>query len=100
MEKSKVFERSLDKILSYIKQNFGDKKLEVILFGSRARGDYKYYSDIDLAIKGLEKKDILKIKDFVEESTVPYFVDIVRYEDAPLKLKENIDKEGVIVWKN
>ncbi|WP_297890511.1 nucleotidyltransferase domain-containing protein [Sulfurihydrogenibium sp.] len=100
MEKSEVYERSIGKILDYIKQNFRDKKIEVILFGSRARGDYKYYSDIDLAIKGLGKKEILKIKDFVEESTIPYFVDIVRYEDAPLKLRENIEREGVTIWKN
>lgn len=100
MERSKVFERSIKKIVDYIKENFKDKRLEVILFGSRATGSFKPYSDIDIAIKGLSYKEIMKIKDFAEESTIPYYVDIIRYEDAPQKLKENIDKEGITLWKS
>ena len=51
---------------------------EVILFGSRAKGNYKKGSDIDLAIKGeyCNKQIAMNINGFVnEELPTPYHVD-------------------------
>jgi len=47
---------------------------EAVLFGSRAKGDYKRGSDIDIAIKGDAKKISYLLN---EESYLPYFFDIV-----------------------
>ena len=52
---------------------------EVIIFGSRAMGNYKKGSDIDLALKG-EKVDqsvVRRLSDELEEEyPLPYFFDI------------------------
>jgi len=70
----------------------------VVLFGSRAKGTFTPGSDIDLAIMDrLDREDtIRRIKGDLEDSTLPYFVDIVGYhflQDAALK--EHIDRVGI-----
>ena len=59
---------------------------KVILFGSRARGDFKAKSDIDLAVQG---------GDFVLLS-----FDIINLdEEIQSELRESIEKEGKIVYE-
>ena len=71
---------------------------KVILFGSRARGDYQRASDIDLAVQGGRVTDfILDVKDTT--STLLNF-DIVDLEKTvPGKFLEAIEKEGVILYE-
>ncbi len=72
---------------------------EVVLFGSRAKGNYKKGSDVDLAIKGdrLTYEITARLADCLnEEKPLPYFFDVVHYEAiAEPKLKEHIDRVGV-----
>jgi predicted nucleotidyltransferase len=72
---------------------------EVILFGSRAKGNYKKGSDVDLAIKGdrLTYEITLRFADCLnEEKPLPYFFDVVHYEAiAEPMLKVHIDRVGV-----
>jgi len=72
---------------------------EVVLFGSRAKGNYKKGSDVDLAIKGDRLTDEItaRLADSLnEEKPLPYFFDVVHYEAiAEPKLKEHIDRVGV-----
>lgn len=70
----------------------------VILFGSRARGDYKERSDIDLAVYG-EQADLFGME--VDE-TVPTLLkfDIVDMT-APVQMEllESIQREGVVLYE-
>lgn len=76
---------------------------EVILFGSRAKGNYRRGSDIDLAIKGNEcnAELALKLSGYVnEELPIPYHVDIVDYGSiAHQELKDHIDRVGICVFR-
>jgi len=73
---------------------------QVKLFGSRATGKYRVGSDVDLAVwvePGSEA--IFKLKSALEDSTLPYFFDVVdvgslKEEDNIL---ESIDRDGVEV---
>lgn len=70
----------------------------VKIFGSRARGDFKIYSDIDLAVK-FRNNILLELKDIFEESSLPYTVDIVDYAKITNeKLKKYIDTEGKLIF--
>lgn len=71
---------------------------KVILFGSRARGDYKSRSDIDLAISG---GDCIRFSLDVQEMTSTLlFFDIVNLDGVVQKeLLESIDKEGVCIYE-
>jgi predicted nucleotidyltransferase len=72
----------------------------VWLFGSRARGDHFERSDIDLAIEapGMDRYDWLKLSlDFEEEAPTLLGIDLVRMEEAPEHLREQILEEGIVV---
>lgn len=76
-----------------------DKHENVVfkLFGSRARGDYKYNSDIDIAIMNeISDKELFKIKDEFDDLYIIYMYDIVYVPKITnQKLIDNILKEGV-----
>lgn len=66
-----------------------DKVCEVILYGSRAKGNYGQFSDIDLTLKGerLTHQDLSEIAENIDELLLPYEVDLSLYDDldyAPL----------------
>lgn len=69
----------------------------IYLFGSRARGDESAYSDIDIAIESnrtLSEK-LSQARLDIEESLIPYKVDLVELSKAPY-LRKIIQKEGVL----
>lgn len=71
---------------------------KVILFGSRARGDYKERSDIDLAVSGGRGDEFSIIVD--EETSTLLKFDIVNLDNPVQKeLRESIEKEGVILYE-
>lgn len=91
----------LDKDLDYINQaikSFTEiEKAKV--FGSRAIGNYKKGSDVDIAIYGenVTEKTIAQLSDLLNEIyPIPYFFDVIHYENITnQKLIEHIDQIGV-----
>jgi uncharacterized protein len=74
---------------------------KVILYGSRARGNYKAGSDIDLSLIGdqLETSHQLKIENALDDLLLPYKMDISLYENIDNEnLRQNIDREGVVFY--
>lgn len=71
---------------------------KVILFGSRARGDYRSRSDIDLAVSG---GDCIRFSLDVQELTSTLlFFDVVNLDGAVQKeLLDSIEKEGVCIYE-
>ncbi|TCS95191.1 hypothetical protein EDC36_11627 [Tepidimonas ignava] len=70
----------------------------VYLFGSRARGDARRTSDIDLAVRAampIPADTLAEAKQALEDSRVPFRVDLVDYETAASELRQAIDAEGV-----
>ncbi len=70
-----------------------------LIFGSRAKGNYKKGSDIDIAIygTGLNKITALNLAGKLnEEAPIPYFVDVAapQYNNNP-DLVEHIERVGV-----
>lgn len=68
--------------------NYGNIE-KVLLFGSRAKGDYREGSDIDLALfgKDITYNQILDIQVRIEDLSLLYSVDLVnfeRYKDFPI----------------
>lgn len=75
---------------------------ELILFGSRAKGNYKAGSDIDLAIKGpsVSYDTAVRLADVLnEEIPLPYYFDVLHYEAiADRRLVEHIDRVGIVLY--
>lgn len=71
---------------------------KVILFGSRARGDYKERSDIDLAVTGGDT-DAFAL-DVDEETSTLLKYDIVNLDAAVQEeLLESITREGMVIYE-
>lgn len=75
---------------------------EILVFGSRAKGNYKHGSDVDLAIKSqtISYSDVNKLDDELNEvSNLPYKFDLCHYENIQTPaLKDHIDRVGVILY--
>lgn len=75
---------------------------EVLVYGSRAKGNYKEGSDIDLAIKGenFDYNDLVLLMQDLDELNLPYEIDIVNYSqiDNP-DLIDHIDRVGKILYR-
>lgn len=73
-----------------------------VIFGSRARGDYKSTSDIDIAIYGrdLTSTEVNLLRDNLEQLDIIYKFDVVDvYKLTKQKLVENIEQEGIEIYK-
>ena len=71
---------------------------KVVLFGSRARGDYRRTSDIDLAVAG---GDVVRFAVDVEEETSTLLkFDVVDMNSAVQpELKKSIEQEGKVLYE-
>ncbi|WP_280770664.1 HI0074 family nucleotidyltransferase substrate-binding subunit [Salipaludibacillus daqingensis] len=81
-------------------QSFAEIIEKVMIFGSRARGDYKRASDIDLAIVFRENSEQLyEIKDRLSQERIIYTIDVLDYDAISNdKLKHDIDIEGKTIF--
>lgn len=75
---------------------------EILIFGSRAKGNYRNGSDIDLAVKGekVEPDLIFRLKSlFNSRLSIPYKVDVVGYDYLEhQELKEHVDRIGKVIY--
>ncbi len=76
----------------------GDHEAEVWLFGSCARGEVLQHSDIDIAIlprDELPSDFFFDLTERIEESSIPYDVDVVDLRRAAATLIDEVRREGV-----
>lgn len=84
----------LYKQLAELAKRYGAKRL--VLFGSRARGDNRYNSDIDLAVYGMPENNRAEFWMNCEELPTLLKFDIVHIrDDMDAKFLANIQKDGV-----
>jgi hypothetical protein len=95
-----ISKRFMNELQSYCFKNHQIEK--VLLFGSRARGDYRRSSDIDLAVftKGISHTEQNLIEQAINEMPTPLKIDVV-FMDRITKEKmiSNIIKEGVVIYE-
>ena len=87
-------------LLEIISKHLPDCK--VYLYGSRARKDHSEGADIDIALdvqKPIDWTILYKIKDNIDESALPVFVDVIDFHTVSDDMKEQVKQDGII-WKN
>ncbi len=91
--------KTIEELKNFLKEVFRGLGVKVYLFGSRARGEEKPFSDIDLAIV-IEKENeevtrrITLLKFVLEEGNFPYEVDLVTVFPE-YSLRSVVEKEGI-----
>ena len=94
-EETGINQKAINEIVSYAKMYNVDR---VVLFGSRARGDYKKTSDIDLAFWGGRSTDFILAVD--EETNTLLSFDIVDMEKCSNEeLIASITMEGKMIYE-
>lgn len=89
----KIFNLLLTTFVTY------QKITEVKIFGSRAMGNAKFHSDIDLCLFGdLTLHDAADVKRALD-GIIPYACDVVVYSLLSSSLKEHVDQFGKSVYK-
>lgn len=73
---------------------------KAVIFGSRAKGNYKPGSDVDMAIWAADNDTVLKLSGILNDETLlPYKFDILNYDTInSTELKEHIDRMGIKIY--
>lgn len=74
---------------------------KAVLYGSRAKGNFKNGSDIDITFFGkkLNQNILFKIEDEIDDLLLPYSFDLSIFENIEnLKLKEHINRVGKVFY--
>jgi len=92
-----ISQNALDKIKTVLCSHTGIDN--VILYGSRAKGNYREGSDIDLTLKGnLTFDNLVKISVDLDNLNLPWKIDLSLYSQIENKeLLEHIDRVGVVI---
>jgi len=93
-----VREHAIDELRRMVLDAIGKHDAAVWLFGSCARGDVRQHSDIDIAV--LPRDDLpsgffAELAADIEESPIPYDVDLVDLRHADPALVDEVRREGV-----
>ena len=75
---------------------------KIVLFGSRARGDYRLNSDIDLAIfsRSISNLEVANFTNEIEDlDTLLKFDIVLMTPDTDPRLLENVKQEGVVLME-
>jgi predicted nucleotidyltransferase len=99
---SPIYQKSIQDLKSLVFETLKEENVTVILFGSRARGDFSRVSDIDVGVlpgNNFDRKKLVFLKERIENLNIPYTVDVVDLSRVSEVFKEKALKEGV-VWKH
>ena len=74
---------------------------QAIIYGSRAKGNYREGSDIDFTFKGnLSYNDLSKLYGIFDDSDLPYTFDLSIYRQLNNnELIEHIDRVGILFYQ-
>lgn len=90
--------RALARVREIVLSAVGNRDVRVYLFGSSVAGSVRRSSDIDVAIdvRGQRPASLVaEIREALDESDVPYDVDVVDLSEAAPEVRAQIEREGV-----
>ena len=111
-EKKSINDKEMfDEIVQTILSVMGDDVTKIILYGSVARGDNTWESDVDIAViskRNWDSKEKHNVYDVIAELNLKYdtlfsivIIDEKRFNKwlFDLPFYYSIDEEGIVLWK-
>ncbi|MEI2664093.1 nucleotidyltransferase family protein [Rossellomorea sp. LJF3] len=92
----------MEELKCILTEELASENVRVYLFGSWARQEEKQSSDIDIAIESRSPISPFtwnQLIEQIEESTIPYKVDVVDMHHADVTLVQQVKAEGIL-WKD
>jgi predicted nucleotidyltransferase len=94
-------QQAIEELRRMVLTALGERDAAVYLFGSHARGAVRHASDIDVAIlpgEDLPPAFFAELADTIEESTIPYEVDLIDLRGVSPAFREEVIRSG-IKWR-
>ena len=88
----------MERVRAIVREGLRGTGARVFLFGSRASGATHRASDVDVAVFPLSPLPVgllAAIRDALEESTVPFSVDLVNLSEVDAAFRERVLRQGV-----
>jgi len=88
----------LEHVKDIITSIINDQNLKIYVFGSRATGKARKYSDLDIALDlkiEIDSKKMSKIATELENTTIPYKIDVVDLNAITENFKKCIENDLV-----
>ena len=95
---SAAAQKALTEVRRIVLEMIGSENAAIYLFGSWARGDATRTSDIDIAIEpfaDLPRGALARLRECLEESHIPYHIDIVDLRKADPEFRHRVLTEGI-----
>ena len=91
----------LPRIVDIVRGAMEGAPCSIWLFGSRATGRATPVSDFDLAVRadGDIASELGRAREELEESTIPFLVDLVDLREATTAMIEQVNRKGVLLWR-
>ena len=90
-----IKEKYLKKIKEKVIQFNQGKDFKFFIFGSSLHK--KHFGDLDLGVVGnISNKELYKLKEDFENSTLPYFVDIINFSKVEEEFENNVFQNKVL----
>jgi predicted nucleotidyltransferase len=90
--------RYVEEVRRIVLESLKGYEVDVYFFGSRAWGTEHRYSDVDVGVVKRERVPAerwMAMMERLEECAVPYEVDVVDLDDAPVGLREKVLERGI-----
>ena len=91
----------MDKIIMSIASIDGVDK--AVIYGSRAKGNYKPFSDVDISLvgKSLSYSDLMRLHSIIDDLLLPYEIDLNIFDLIQNEnLKEHILRCGRVIYES
>ena len=98
MDVYNISDRDKQVIQTILSKHIDPQKYSAYIFGSRATGHARKYSDVDIAIESqspLSASKLFEIEDAFEHSDLPFIVEIVEMKNTSQKFA-GVAKEHII----
>ena len=93
-----IKQKYLDMLRTIFKQYCPEA--EIWAYGSRLGGDAHEGSDLDLAVKtfGDKKCTLTELKQMLNESDIPFLIDILEFDKIPESFQDEIKKNYTVIF--
>ena len=101
--RDRIYNKALRILEQIIVSTISEKGITVLLFGSRAKGKAFTTSDIDIGIISRKRnvdKLLALLKEKIENSNIPYKVDVVNLQAVSEKFRRKALEKTKILWKS
>lgn len=94
-----IRQKYLAQLKNILNQQFAGEKVKIFIYGSSI--ERNEFRDIDVGMEGaFDERKIPLLKEQLEESSLPYFVDVINFNKVSQDFKKAVFKSKILWIKN